>query len=94
MTVGAGVWMYHWRIAQVREDSWPTLNVTLLPLQLALHYLCFLVASLIKAMKYCGNPDSEKPVSFDSVSAALSNIYSNKVSHASWHAGVIRKIRM
>uniref|UniRef100_A0A452UK21 Anion exchange transporter n=1 Tax=Ursus maritimus TaxID=29073 RepID=A0A452UK21_URSMA len=56
--------------------------------------LAHCAASLIKAMKYCGNPDSEKPVSFDSVSAALSNIYSNKVSHASWHAGVIRKIRM
>ena len=61
---------------------------------LSLHYLCFLVASLIKAMKYCGNPDSENPVSFESVSAALSNICSNKVSHASWHSGVIRKIRM
>ncbi|XP_034867397.1 anion exchange transporter [Mirounga leonina] len=40
--------------------------------------LAHCTASLIKAMKYCGNPDSEKPVSFDSVSAALSNIYSSK----------------
>uniref|UniRef100_A0A8D2AF48 Solute carrier family 26 member 7 n=1 Tax=Sciurus vulgaris TaxID=55149 RepID=A0A8D2AF48_SCIVU len=37
-------------------------------------------ASLIKAMKYYGNLDSEKPVFFESVSAAISNIYSNKVS--------------
>ncbi|XP_012868016.1 PREDICTED: anion exchange transporter [Dipodomys ordii] len=35
-------------------------------------------ASLIKAMTYCGNLDSEKPIFFDSVSAAISNIYSNK----------------
>nr|XP_035963178.1 anion exchange transporter isoform X2 [Halichoerus grypus] len=40
--------------------------------------LAHCTASLIKAMKHCGNPDSEKPVSFDSVSAALSNIYSSK----------------
>ncbi|MBZ3869941.1 Anion exchange transporter [Sciurus carolinensis] len=37
-------------------------------------------ASLIKAMKYFGNLDSEKPVFFESVAAAVSNIYSNKVS--------------
>nr|XP_036851377.1 anion exchange transporter [Manis javanica] len=35
-------------------------------------------ASLIKAMKYCGNPDLEKPIFFESVSAAISNIYRNK----------------
>nr|XP_026239211.1 anion exchange transporter isoform X2 [Urocitellus parryii] len=35
-------------------------------------------ASLIKAMKYYGNLDSEKPIFFESVSAAISNIYSNK----------------
>ncbi|KAM5315019.1 anion exchange transporter isoform 2-T3 [Glossophaga mutica] len=35
-------------------------------------------ASLVKAMKYCGNLDSEKPFFFKSVSAALSNIHSNK----------------
>nr|XP_020725693.1 anion exchange transporter isoform X3 [Odocoileus virginianus texanus] len=35
-------------------------------------------ASLIKAMKYCGNLDSEKPIFFESVSAALSNMHLNK----------------
>ncbi|XP_039722319.1 anion exchange transporter isoform X3 [Pteropus medius] len=35
-------------------------------------------ASLIKAMKYCGNLDSEKPIFFESVSAAIGNIHSNK----------------
>uniref|UniRef100_A0A8D0JIT7 Anion exchange transporter n=1 Tax=Sus scrofa TaxID=9823 RepID=A0A8D0JIT7_PIG len=35
-------------------------------------------ASLIKAMKYCGNLDSEKPIFFESVSTAVSNICSNK----------------
>ncbi|XP_047639580.1 anion exchange transporter isoform X3 [Phacochoerus africanus] len=35
-------------------------------------------ASLIKAMKYCGNLDSEKPIFFESISAAVSNICSNK----------------
>ncbi|XP_027481119.2 anion exchange transporter [Zalophus californianus] len=51
--------------------------------------LAHCTASLIKAMKYCGNPDSEKPVSFDSVSAALSNIYSSKnLSKLSDHSEV------
>ncbi|XP_047584088.1 anion exchange transporter isoform X2 [Lutra lutra] len=46
-------------------------------------------ASLVKAMKYCGNPDSEKPIYFDSVSVALSNIYSNKnLSKLSDHSEV------
>ncbi|KAF6323706.1 solute carrier family 26 member 7 [Rhinolophus ferrumequinum] len=40
--------------------------------------LAHCTASLIKAMKYCGNLDSEKPIFFDSVSAAISNIHSNK----------------
>ncbi|XP_007177553.2 anion exchange transporter [Balaenoptera acutorostrata] len=35
-------------------------------------------ASLIKAMKYWGNLDSEKPIFFESVSAAISNIHLNK----------------
>ncbi|GAB5584099.1 anion exchange transporter isoform X1 [Prionailurus iriomotensis] len=51
--------------------------------------LAHCTASLIKAMKYCGNPDSENPVSFESVSAALSNIYSNKnLSKLSDHSEV------
>ncbi|XP_054446027.1 anion exchange transporter [Pteronotus mesoamericanus] len=37
-------------------------------------------ASLIKAMKYCGNLDSETPLFFKSVPAALNNIHSNKNS--------------
>ncbi|XP_074174699.1 anion exchange transporter [Rhinolophus sinicus] len=40
--------------------------------------LAHCTASLIKAMKYCGDLDSEKPIFFDSVSAAISNIHSNK----------------
>nr|XP_031547009.1 anion exchange transporter isoform X3 [Vicugna pacos] len=35
-------------------------------------------ASLIRAMKYCGNLDPEKPIFFESVPAALSSIHSNK----------------
>ncbi|XP_006859285.1 PREDICTED: anion exchange transporter [Chrysochloris asiatica] len=35
-------------------------------------------ASLIKAVKYCGNIDSEKQIFFESVSAAISTIHSNK----------------
>ncbi|XP_045717484.1 anion exchange transporter isoform X1 [Phyllostomus hastatus] len=42
-------------------------------------FLAHCTASLVKAMKYCGNLDSEKPFFFKSVSAALSNIHSNKV---------------
>ncbi|XP_036119818.1 anion exchange transporter [Molossus molossus] len=41
--------------------------------------LAHCTASLIKAMKYCGNLDSAKPIFFKSVSAAISNIHSNKV---------------
>ncbi|XP_008825848.1 anion exchange transporter [Nannospalax galili] len=37
-------------------------------------------ASLIRAMKYYGDLDSEKPIFFDSVSAAISHIHSNKNS--------------
>ncbi|KAK2494778.1 hypothetical protein MC885_020556 [Smutsia gigantea] len=40
--------------------------------------LAHCTASLIKAMKYCGNPDLEKHIFFESVSAAISNIYRNK----------------
>ncbi|XP_058420557.1 anion exchange transporter isoform X2 [Diceros bicornis minor] len=40
--------------------------------------LAHCTASLIKAMKYRGNLDSEKPVFFESISAAISNIHSNK----------------
>ncbi|EPY73467.1 hypothetical protein CB1_006505002 [Camelus ferus] len=36
-------------------------------------------ASLIRAMKYCGNLDPEKPIFFESVPAALSSIHSNKI---------------
>uniref|UniRef100_A0A8C0PCR5 Anion exchange transporter n=1 Tax=Canis lupus familiaris TaxID=9615 RepID=A0A8C0PCR5_CANLF len=51
--------------------------------------LAHCTASLMKAVKYCGNPDSEKPISFESVSAALSNIYSNKnLSKLSDHSEV------
>ncbi|ELW47554.1 Anion exchange transporter [Tupaia chinensis] len=37
-------------------------------------------ASLIKAMKYRGNLDTEKPIFFESVPAAVSHIHLNKVS--------------
>ncbi|XP_011825494.1 PREDICTED: anion exchange transporter [Mandrillus leucophaeus] len=42
--------------------------------------LAHCTASLIKGMTYYGNLDSEKPVFFESVSAAISHIHSNKVS--------------
>nr|XP_020012644.1 anion exchange transporter [Castor canadensis] len=46
-------------------------------------------ASLIKAMTYYGNLDSEKPIFFESVSAAIRNIYSNKnLSKLSDHSEV------
>lgn len=41
--------------------------------------LAHCTASLIKAMKYHGNLDSEKPVFFKSVSTAISHIHSSKV---------------
>lgn len=59
-----------------------------------LYHLCFLEASLIKAMTYYGNLDSEKPIFFESVSAAISHIHSNKVSWLSWPKGVIRIFRI
>ncbi|XP_035133493.1 anion exchange transporter isoform X5 [Callithrix jacchus] len=40
--------------------------------------LAHCTASLIKAMKYYGNLDSEKPIFFESVSAAISHIHANK----------------
>lgn len=57
--------------------------------------LAHCTASLIKAMKYHGNLDSEKPVFFKSVSTAISHIHSSKVRQVSWPATVvIRKSRM
>uniref|UniRef100_A0A3Q2H5X3 Anion exchange transporter n=1 Tax=Equus caballus TaxID=9796 RepID=A0A3Q2H5X3_HORSE len=51
--------------------------------------LAHCTASLIKAMKYHGNLDSEKPIFFESVSAAISNIHSNKnLSKLSDHSEV------
>ncbi|XP_014315182.1 anion exchange transporter [Myotis lucifugus] len=41
--------------------------------------LAHCTASLVKAMQYFGNLDSEKPIFFKSVSAAISDIHSNKV---------------
>ncbi|XP_016815157.1 anion exchange transporter isoform X5 [Pan troglodytes] len=43
--------------------------------------LAHCTASLIKAMTYYGNLDSEKPIFFESVSAAISHIHSNKASY-------------
>ncbi|XP_070248396.1 anion exchange transporter isoform X3 [Myotis yumanensis] len=40
--------------------------------------LAHCTASLVKAMQYFGNLDSEKPIFFKSVSAAISDIHSNK----------------
>lgn len=46
-------------------------------------------ASLMKAMSYSGNLDSEKPVFFESISAAISSIHSNKnLSKLSDHSEV------
>ncbi|XP_040597089.1 anion exchange transporter isoform X3 [Mesocricetus auratus] len=41
-------------------------------------FLANCTASLIKAMTYCGDLDTEKPIFFDSVSAAINTIQSNK----------------
>ena len=84
--------MYIWSIARVRKYPWLTLDLILLLLHESLYHVCFLIASLIKAMKYCGNLDSEKPIFFESVSAAISNIHLNKVSWTSWCARIIRKL--
>ncbi|XP_006884658.1 PREDICTED: anion exchange transporter [Elephantulus edwardii] len=46
-------------------------------------------ASLVKAMQYCGNLDLEKPIFFESVSAAISTIHSSKnISKLSDHSEV------
>nr|XP_054355103.1 anion exchange transporter isoform X2 [Pongo pygmaeus] len=51
--------------------------------------LAHCTASLIKAMTYYGNLDSEKPIFFESVSAAISHIHSNKnLSKLSDHSEV------
>ncbi|XP_052574209.1 anion exchange transporter [Peromyscus californicus insignis] len=52
-------------------------------------FLANCTASLIKAMTYYGNLDTEKPIFFDSVSAAISTIQSNKnLSKVSDHSEV------
>nr|XP_021511383.1 anion exchange transporter [Meriones unguiculatus] len=52
-------------------------------------YLANCTASLIKAMAYCGDLDTEKPIFFDSVSAAVSAVQSNKnLSKVSDHSEV------
>ncbi|XP_052031392.1 anion exchange transporter [Apodemus sylvaticus] len=52
-------------------------------------FLANCTASLIKAMTYYGNLDTEKPIFFDSVPAAISIIQSNKnLSKASDHSEV------
>ncbi|XP_012498993.1 PREDICTED: anion exchange transporter [Propithecus coquereli] len=51
--------------------------------------LAHCTASLIKAMQYYGNLDSDKPIFFESISAAISNIHSNKnLSKLSDHSEV------
>nr|XP_037856233.1 anion exchange transporter isoform X2 [Chlorocebus sabaeus] len=51
--------------------------------------LAHCTASLIKGMTYYGNLDSEKPIFFESVSAAISHIHSNKnLSKLSDHSEV------
>ncbi|XP_045417783.1 anion exchange transporter isoform X2 [Lemur catta] len=51
--------------------------------------LAHCTASLIKAMEYYGNLDSDKPIFFESISAAISNIHSNKnLSKLSDHSEV------
>lgn len=37
-------------------------------------------------MSYSGNLDSEKPIFFESISAAVCGVHSNKVSQEIWHA--------
>ncbi|KAK7822786.1 hypothetical protein U0070_022725 [Myodes glareolus] len=60
----------------------------LLP-RLSSHISCFPAASLIKAMAYCGNLDTERPIFFDSVSAAINIIQANKnLSKVSDHSEV------
>lgn len=52
-------------------------------------FLANCTASLIKAMTYCGNLDTERPIFFDSVSAAISIIQANKnLSKVSDHSEV------
>ncbi|XP_069322338.1 anion exchange transporter [Eulemur rufifrons] len=51
--------------------------------------LAHCTASLIKAMQYYGTLDSDKPIFFESISAAISNIHSNKnLSKLSDHSEV------
>ncbi|XP_005362384.1 anion exchange transporter isoform X2 [Microtus ochrogaster] len=52
-------------------------------------FLANCTASLIKAMTYCGDLDTERPIFFDSVPAAISTIQANKnLSKASDHSEV------
>ncbi|XP_050020273.1 anion exchange transporter isoform X1 [Alexandromys fortis] len=52
-------------------------------------FLANCTASLIKAMTYCGDLDTERPIFFDSVPAAISIIQANKnLSKASDHSEV------
>nr|XP_048276588.1 anion exchange transporter isoform X2 [Myodes glareolus] len=52
-------------------------------------FLANCTASLIKAMAYCGNLDTERPIFFDSVSAAINIIQANKnLSKVSDHSEV------
>ncbi|XP_055459482.1 anion exchange transporter isoform X2 [Psammomys obesus] len=52
-------------------------------------YFASCTASLVKAMAYCGDLDTEKPIFFDSVPAAVSAVQSNKsLSKVSDHSEV------
>lgn len=54
-----------------------TVYISLLPYQCS--YVCFITASLIKAMQYGGNLESENPVFFESVSSAIDAIQIHRV---------------
>lgn len=86
--------LHRWETENPRL-TWILEQLNMIPAAMyTLRHLCSLVASLVKAMQYFGNLDSEKPVFFKSVSAAVSDIHANKVRQVSRPAAVIRKIRM
>lgn len=50
--------------------------------------VCFIAASLIKAMQYGGNLESENPVFFESISSAIDAIHIHRVrltSRSRWN---------
>lgn len=69
-----------------------TVYIASLPYQRS--YVCFIAASLIKAMQYGGNLESETPVFFESISSAIDAIQIHRVRLAAGVDEVWRAVWM